>query len=579
MFSVALLTTTALALECDPTADEVCAATEGIAASLTLQAGREVIRDGAPRRLQPDTVYRQLLAVTEQLALRGCSVDGWTAGLYGSPAGEWTGEYNDGEPGDWVGTYDRAGRSLSGTWTQGEEEGHAGVLFSSFNKQGQVASDLDGDRLLAGRWIRERGGRGVFALLHGSCGEEVTPFDAVDAWYAGVPTAAQPLCPDTTLVEKQVVNVDDLGITNAAGDPLTPERVLLIDGNGTQLMDEPAPSSFGLPETSSFLDERGEAVARLEAVVRDASGAATVCTLPVEPASGVLCAAELTRTVFDKDQMLKLHPADDCAALNGDDSQFRVTGVTRTEDGEPIEFLETSDGAAELLLDGGQHDLMVATEGGPPIRFTIEVRDTWFVQSGSTNEVGEGGGTIALAELVASLEDPGSDDPLEPVSVELIAPDLSTLVATDVVGDELVVPSAPAVQQGQEVVTPKLLLSVRRKGVVETHVFDVPVNRSPYCRADGPTTFGEDLQTVVPLDQWCVDPEDDSFEVIAVLREDGGEVPFSIDNGNLLFQAADACCTGPVLFTLEFRDHFRIAPNTIGTGSFTITSRDEFSAL
>lgn len=576
-----LLAPTAVALDCEALDFDVCSTTESIVESLNEQRGSLVVHEDAAARLQPIAVYEKLARVRDQLDQKGCVMAGWSAGVYGADAGRWDGVYDDGaEPGVWVGDYDLGSKTLGGTWTDAAGDHVAGELFSAFNKQGQAVADMGVSRLLAGVWIRERGRTGLFAFLHGDCAEGESSFEAADGVFRGEPTAAPPVCPEVTLQADSAVSVADLGITAANGDPLAPLGVRLIDGDGTVLVQD-ATDGIELVDTFAFRDPRGLALPHLEVDVPGVDGRAATCSFAVEPANGLVCAPAIRRTVFDPAEPAAFHPGDDCTLLSGDRAELSVVDIT-TPDGEPIPWESDGQGGAKVFVPPGSHTLQAVTERGDPVRFTIEVRDTWGLMVGSTPDVPEGGGTIDTAVALEFAQAAAGPDPLEPLFVELIAPDLSRITASDVVGDELVVPRAPTEQQGAQLVTPKLLLHGTKAGEPVTFVLDVPVNEAPYCRADGPLTQQEDGSFSMPLD-WCTDAEGDDLLVAAVTREDGGEVPFDIQDGHLRV-AADCCGSGS--FTIDMRDTFFSAakvasgpPWTIGTGTFTITSRDDFSAL
>lgn len=574
MFPV-LMFAPALALECDQLDSEICTATNGISASLEDLAGRPVVHAGAAKRLREETVYGRLAGVSRNLALRGCSVDGWSAGLYGEENARWRGVYGESEElGTWSGTYDRTERVVDGVWTAQGQSGTAGTAFGSFNKNGQLVADLDGERLLAGIWIRQAGARGVFAILHATC--EMPLFEVADAVFQGKPAVAPPVCPDLTFSADEAVSVADFNIKSAAGDPLAPVGVRLIDGDGRTLLSaSPPPSAFELQSTTTFLDPRGIAMPRIEAVVRDAAGDATTCSFAVEPVSRVVCRqGPLKRTIVGNVESVELSLADDCTVLEGDASILDITDVT-TPSGEPVEWAPQLGGKAEVFgIETGVTELVAKDGNGDPIRFTITVRDSWGRLAGETNELPEGGGTLDLAPILESLG--GGDDPLEPVSVELLAPDLSTIVASDVVSDELVVPRALVEQQGDVVVTPTLLLTVRRGDVEEVLRYDVPVDRAPYCRADGPMSIDSSGTARMPLD-WCIDPEGEPIEVVSVTTEGGEEVAFTQQGDALVFSQLER--GDPIRFTIEMRDSWSVVPPTIGVGSFTIEVRDEFDAL
>jgi hypothetical protein len=563
----------ALALDCETLDPEICATTEAIAASLNDQAGGDLVTDASPRRLQPLTIHRRLERTAERLMARGCTLEGWSAGLAAS--GDWEGVYTeDAAAGTWDGTYDLETRTLLGTWTTLADSGTAGTRFSIFDKQGVAIADLGPDRVIGGYWTRRRGGSFAFAMLHASCPD---PFAAADGAVRGTPNAAPPDCPEVELSSDTPVALAELGITSAAGDPLAPLGVRLIDGDGTpRLSTASPPDALELFDLRPLLDARGVALPRLEVVVPDGAGEPSTCSFPIAPPDRIVCRPRLTRTVFDREVPLPLDLEGDCVALDDDPSALDVVAL-EPEGSGPIVVEETPDGELRVRGSGPGTQVLKATpRNGDPIRFTITFSDTWGLVQGETNEVPEDGGNIAIAPLLDQI--PG-DDPLAPIAVELIGPDLSSITASDVVGDELVVPKAPVEDQGEAVVTPKLLLTVQRGENVEVHRFDVPVNRAPYCRADGPLPVDAG-QLRVPLD-WCIDPEGEPLEVLSVQRaEDGAEVPFSLEDEHLVFAAAGN--GDPIRFTLDFRDSFLnrpVVPPTIGTGTFTITSRDTFDAL
>ncbi|MCB9693838.1 MAG: hypothetical protein H6736_18665 [Alphaproteobacteria bacterium] len=554
---IPIVLATALALDCTTLDAEVCAATEAIAASIASQAGEDVVHDGAEARFQPATVYGKLLAARDALAAKGCETSGWSAGLY--LRGRWDGEYEDGgAPGTWTGSVSFKQKTFTGT--NGDGSLTMGASLSGVSGGGKVVGDIGPGTAASGIWIRRQGPSGVFAALHAVC---PTPDvrDALSAWLAPVGS----VCPDVDLVDGQAVQLD------ALIDPLAPTRVRLVDGDGTLALElDPAPPEIVLPPTTGFRDFLGAAIPRLEVDGFDGAGNLATCAFDVLPVGGAVCRIGPTRTCLAGDPCV-FETQDDCVAPGSPDL-LTVVAVER-EDGSPVPFDPTPRGGASVALEPGAQELFMRLGGGGLVHYTGYGRNEDRLD-GVTGPVGEDGGVLDLDPLYAAMGS-SPDDPLEPVRVDLIGPDDSILQSLGSPDATMDVASAPVLEQGLEVVNPRLRVRARAfDGSIVTAVFEIPVNRAPQGRAGGPVEVRDDGSVFVPA-TWMVDPEGGPLEVLSVVDEGGGDLPFTANAKGITIP--EGCCGGAGGFTIVSRDTFLMRlrpPPTIGTGTFTIMSRD-----
>lgn len=262
------LFSTALALTCTGAEHpDLCPAVEAMALSINAQASANIVREGGPARLDPDTLYTRLLTLQTQLDNAGCSVDGWAAGSYGAPIEEWTGEFDDGLTGTWSGTYDRASRTFAGDWNDSVSSGQAGDRWSGYNLGGQAISNLDDTGAFAGVWVRTSGSRGVYMMLQAAC--DGSPVDAVDPWYVGTPTITE------TPTSTSLVTIRYTGDDTSA---------LWVDG--VSIAANPSNAAFEWGTVSTHILELESGAHTVAASVVDTGGGGVMFQFLAEDSSG-----------------------------------------------------------------------------------------------------------------------------------------------------------------------------------------------------------------------------------------------------------------------------------------------------
>lgn len=450
-----------------------------------------------------------------------------------------------------------------------------------------LCTDPDGDRLVVERVVTPEGEVPVrgrhFTHLH--LDPDTPPQFTIsvrDTFYSRdvnvnvVEENTPPRCPDLdTVGSNEVVDLDTLGFSDEDGDELTYSAVQIIDPTGAEMQFAREPGSeVTLPSLPAHLDTLGLAQGRLNVLVEDGHGGETTCSFTVAPPDELACLQSLERTVYDASRPFVLDPSHDCIALAGSPDRLGVAAI-QAASGEDVPWHLDDAGRPNVSVPAGETTLEVVTHGGDVLTYEVHATDALPPLAGKTTTIAEDGGTLELQPLVDVIaRDIGrEDDPLAPVEVELIGPDLTTVARSDS-PDAFTVEDVPTAEQGLLTVLPRLVLKVRNEdGKVYERSFAVPVDLAPRCRASG-TAPTEDGWVFVPH-SWCLDPEGGELEVVSLMDETGAELPFENVEGGIQFLESN---TEPLRFTLSIRDTWSNLSRsaTCCSGTFTITSRDEF---
>lgn len=173
-------------LDCTGRDPLLCEAVDRMAAMIEAREGAPLVDEGASSRFRPTTVYSALLPAYQAVIAAGCEVEGYTAGAYDTrPAvSAFVGDHGRFDTCDVEGssgTVTGPGRSWAGTIGSAS----IGDDFGRYNRERQVAGNLDTSGFVVGHWIRKAGARGIYVTLTGTCSDDVSPLDAVSSWYTG----------------------------------------------------------------------------------------------------------------------------------------------------------------------------------------------------------------------------------------------------------------------------------------------------------------------------------------------------------------------------------------------------------
>ncbi|MCA9566379.1 MAG: hypothetical protein KC656_00995, partial [Myxococcales bacterium] len=163
----------------------ICPVSAVVQADVNAAAGVDVIHAGAAARLQPDTIDLHVDELFSVVDASACDILGTVGGVYSR--GTWSGLWRaDGASAEEMsGSLDRPAKTIDGAfYTGGSPIATVGGDFGTFASSGEIAADIDGDGLIAGRWIRTSGANGVFVGIYGSCGG-ADPATELDDWFPG----------------------------------------------------------------------------------------------------------------------------------------------------------------------------------------------------------------------------------------------------------------------------------------------------------------------------------------------------------------------------------------------------------